>query len=185
MTFCNIECWKYTFSLWNIDILAPQMHAERPAGGSPETVPTGTQPSAKNSINPCTKWGGTFRHPINPCIICTFLTPECKKCYKSLHEMHPGLLASRPGKTIDISFSLRQDPLEQALFGEWSLVSSGGSIICVYICIFLCVTNPRAHGRPPARPRIRIKNMWFVFNIDFYKILFSLFSFIFEGIGRF
>ena len=57
MTFCNIECWKYTFSLWNIDILAPQMHAGRPAGGSPETVPTGTQQSAKNSINPCTKWG--------------------------------------------------------------------------------------------------------------------------------
>ena len=124
MTFCNIECWKYTFSLWNIDILAPQMHAGRPAGGSPETVPTGTQPSAKNSINPCTKWGGTFRHPINPCIICTFLTPECKKCYKSLHETHPALLAPRPGTTMDISFSLRQDPLEQALFGEFSLCNN-------------------------------------------------------------
>ena len=120
MTFCNIECWKYTFSLWNIDILAPQMHAGRPAGGSPETVPTGTQPSAKNSINPCTKWEATFRHPINPCIICTFLTPECKKCYKSLHETHPGLLGRRPETTMDISFSLRQDPLEQALFGEFS-----------------------------------------------------------------
>ena len=123
LAFCNIECRKYTFSLWNIDILAPQMHAERPAGGSPETVPTGTQPSAKNSINPCTKWGGTFRHPINPCIICTFLTPECKKCYKSLHEMHPALLESRPAKTIDISFSLRQDPLEQALFGEYTNIT--------------------------------------------------------------
>ena len=118
MTFCNIECWKYTFSLWNIDILAPQMHAGRPAGGSPETVPTGTQQSAKNSINPCTKWGGTFRHPINPCIICTFLTPECKKCYKSLHETHPELSEQPPGTTMDISFSLRQDPLEQALFGK-------------------------------------------------------------------
>ena len=32
--------------------------------------------------------------------------------------MHPGLLGRPPGKTIDISFSLRQDPLEQALFGE-------------------------------------------------------------------
>ena len=118
MTFCNIECWKYTFSLWNIDILAPQMHAGRPAGGSPETVPTGTQPSAKNSINPCTKWGRTFRHPINPCIICTFLTPECKKCYKSLHETHPELLGRANETTMDISFSLRQDPLEQALLGE-------------------------------------------------------------------
>ena len=110
LLFCNIECQKYTFSLWNIDILAPEMHAGRPAGGSPETVPTGTQPSAKNSRNPCTKWGGTFRHPINPCIICTFLTPECKKCYKSLHEMHPGLLASRPATTIDISFLTARTP---------------------------------------------------------------------------
>ena len=33
--------------------------------------------------------------------------------------MHPALLDTRPGTTIDISFSLRQDPLEQALFGEY------------------------------------------------------------------
>ena len=61
----------------------------------------------------------TFRHPINPCIICTFLTLECKKCYKSLHETHPGLSEQAPGTTMDISFSHRQDPLEQALFGEY------------------------------------------------------------------
>ena len=60
----------------------------------------------------------TFWPPINPCIICTFLTLECKKCYKSLHETHPELLGTPPGTTMDISFSHRQDPLEQALFGE-------------------------------------------------------------------
>ena len=32
--------------------------------------------------------------------------------------MHPALLETGPGTTMDISFSLRQDPLEQALFGE-------------------------------------------------------------------
>ena len=35
--------------------------------------------------------------------------------------MHPGLLATGPETTMDISFSLRQDPLEQALFGEYTL----------------------------------------------------------------
>ena len=33
--------------------------------------------------------------------------------------MHPARLARGPGTTMDISFSLRQDPLEQALFGEF------------------------------------------------------------------
>ena len=69
--------------------------------------------------NPCSKWEATFRHPLNPCIKNTFLTPQCKICYKSLHETHLALCATPPGTTMYIS-SLRQDPLVQALFGEHS-----------------------------------------------------------------
>ena len=46
--------------------------------------------------------------------------------------MHPALLDTRPGKTIDISFSLRQDPLEQALFGEYIYIYMQ-SINAIYI----------------------------------------------------
>ena len=54
--------------------------------------------------------------------------------------MHPALLASRPEKTIDISFSLRQDPLEQALFGEYMYYTFAYFVYVYtyipYICIF-------------------------------------------------
>ena len=51
--------------------------------------------------------------------------------------MHPALLGGPPGKTIDISFSLRQDPLEQALFGEYNQ-SAGARFEKFWIFIKTC-----------------------------------------------